>query len=355
MALPVSGPFSRTESLNSAPYTYPDGGVSITTVYFKEKEWYRQAKPYDRPLPFVAHVVYVVSDSPYYGDGYPSFAGTHLSTPFNSDAYAKAYSKAYNKAVSAMGEQSNWSVNGKEWRQSLSLISEPALSLWRFSRHLRRGDFRGAARQLKTAVPRGLKDSAKSFGNNWLKFHLGVEPLIKDIHAGLDTLQQPLPVGKVRVRGSDYFERLNVHSGEVDRIDFRVKTGVTIGYEFEVTNPNLFKANQLGLVNPAAFAWEIIPFSFVVDWFANVGQFLSSFTDFAGVSVVRPYTSYKQTNLHRHFRDPSYSAQASSVIKDVYVKRSLSLSLPTLTTQRWKAPSPVRAATAISLLLQQLR
>jgi hypothetical protein len=51
----------------------------------------------------------------------------------------------------------------------------------------------------------------------------------------------------------------------------------------------LYLLSQLGLANPAAVAWELVPFSFVVDWFTDAGTFINSFTDFLGCSVTNSY------------------------------------------------------------------
>lgn len=40
---------------------------------------------------------------------------------------------------------------------------------------------------------------------------------------------------------------------------------------------------SFGLINPAVLAWELIPFSFVVDWFAPIGNTLDALD--AGVGV----------------------------------------------------------------------
>jgi hypothetical protein len=37
------------------------------------------------------------------------------------------------------------------------------------------------------------------------------------------------------------------------------------------------QADLFGLSSPIAMVWEMIPFSFVIDWFINVGDFLGQF------------------------------------------------------------------------------
>jgi hypothetical protein len=46
--------------------------------------------------------------------------------------------------------------------------------------------------------------------------------------------------------------------------------------DYELDNPALVQASAVGLTNPLEVAWEVVPFSFVVDWFYPVGDYLSS-------------------------------------------------------------------------------
>lgn len=56
----------------------------------------------------------------------------------------------------------------------------------------------------------------------------------------------------------------------------------SITYRFSMKHPNLSGANSLGLVNLQALAWELVPMSFVVDWFVNIGDVLRNMTSFYG-------------------------------------------------------------------------
>lgn len=59
--------------------------------------------------------------------------------------------------------------------------------------------------------------------------------------------------------------------------------GVFVRVDFTMDNPALHEIQQLGLVNPVALAWNLVPYSFVADWFLPVGSYLQSWTAALGL------------------------------------------------------------------------
>jgi hypothetical protein len=49
----------------------------------------------------------------------------------------------------------------------------------------------------------------------------------------------------------------------------------------------------MGLENPLAVAWEVVPFSFVLDWWIPVGNILQAYSDARGLSFGSGYTSHR--------------------------------------------------------------
>lgn len=66
---------------------------------------------------------------------------------------------------------------------------------------------------------------------------------------------------------------------------------------FTVRNSSVKSLVQLGLTNPAEVAWEVVPFSFVIDWFIPVGNFLSSLDSLVGVQDLTVCRGYKTTSV----------------------------------------------------------
>jgi hypothetical protein len=62
-----------------------------------------------------------------------------------------------------------------------------------------------------------------------------------------------------------------------------------MGCEAIVSNDVLFVMNRTGLINPATVAFDLVPFSFILDWFGNFSQMFAAPTDFFGVSLSNYY------------------------------------------------------------------
>lgn len=122
----------------------------------------------------------------------------------------------------------------------------------------------------------------KTAASGWLMWSYGVKPLMDDIYNGVDVLQRPNP--RERVRGSGRSSA--VISGSGNRISSKNTTRFIA--DVRVVNPNLWTANQLGLINPVSWGLEAIPLSFVVDWFSNLSQVVSQLTDYTGLSLDNP-------------------------------------------------------------------
>jgi hypothetical protein len=56
--------------------------------------------------------------------------------------------------------------------------------------------------------------------------------------------------------------------------------------DFQIENPLTNTLSSLGLTNPLNVAWELVPFSFVVDWFIPIGDFFNGLIPPQGISNV---------------------------------------------------------------------
>jgi hypothetical protein len=185
----------------------------------------------------------------------------------------------------------NLAVALAEGRKTADMILGSAKRISNAYRAFRRGNFREVAKQLDITPSRVHK--------NWLAYKYGWMPILMDVKGGAEALAQhhvgrPLRFSVKGTRSAS-FERGEIvpvpiygAQGTKNRV-LTLTGGVTVrGYMYlEITNPNTSTLQQLGLTNPALVAWELVPFSFVFDWFISVGDYLKGLTALHGVAVRR--------------------------------------------------------------------
>lgn len=264
---------------------------------------------------------------------------------------SKATNKAYSKFIDQVHEEAMLLVNTFERQQTFDSIAKNANRLTFAFQLLSRGRRHSAMKAL------GLKPSGKKWSRPrdaaglFLEWHFGWEPLIKDIYTACDILQNDvepkLVVGKASANG---FVRKAIAPFTWSQ-NMSIKCSVKMQAQVSVSNPNLHRASQLGLTNPAAVAWELIPFSFLVDWFIPVGNFLNSWSDLHGLVLENSFTTtFMKGSDSQTFLQPGYWNLISE-FDGCSCRRVLGVTTPKLI---WNPPSRLsvtRGATAIALLL----
>lgn len=204
-------------------------------------------------------------------------------------ALTSANAKAYDRWHGHAGAKAQNVMNILETKSSIAMIAKRASQLAAFVKNLRKLRFGDAYDALD--IPRGKRKliKAKTFSDAWLEFTFGWSPLIQDIGTSVEILQREFPAD--RIRSSAVGMASVVKGGSSSSENALAKVKVVYSGGLKVTNPNLFLANQLGFVNPAAVLWDAVPFSFVVDWFIPVGKFLNSMSNDFGMEVDWPVVS----------------------------------------------------------------
>lgn len=353
MVNPVTGPYETTSSRS---------GKGVGT-YFRYQWKYKQVKPYNLSLPYQTHQRNCLSsdggpltpDNAASTSGNPAAGGVSFYSCTSSQTYDARF-KAMQRLRGQVSERAEWLVNLAERKQAANMVTSRAIQLLAYTVAVAKRDFRGISRALKTNVK---ASKSKDLGGLWLEYHFGWKPMIQDIYTGIDILQQPIQ--DKRVKGSARTQKINVY--QVDETNYRTFAEQRLDIRskqccsFRVTNPNLWRANQLGLINPATLVWELIPFSFVVDWFIPVSGFLGSFTEWVGLDVFDKSQSVTCTDTIMYKLRPKVDGipNAACVNRGFSMHRVLSLHEASI-----KAPTPgrislTRAATAISLMLLHMK
>lgn len=170
--------------------------------------------------------------------------------------------------------------------------------------HVRRGALdRHLDRLLAFASRKGkLRKGARFFANNWLKYRYGIMPLVHTLDKVLHMGEEPKPL-RLTARGlaTDEESILKTVSNNTGLFwncswDVHMNSKVTVraGVLYEILRShNRYGFNFSDL--PAA-AWELVPYSFVVDWFSNVGDFIASVTPKVGARKLATWTSVQRVD-----------------------------------------------------------
>lgn len=143
----------------------------------------------------------------------------------------------------------------------------------------------------------GIKDSKGKFAvfesasSAWLAVQYGWRPFVADVYAIAQTFEQQAnnfssPLVKKRAQATtSYVPSDTVYSSGGGS----VRLGVEASCTYAINSPLLYGLNSVGLLNPLSIAWELVPLSFVIDWFLPIGRALSSLTQGAGLSFKTGY------------------------------------------------------------------
>lgn len=161
-------------------------------------------------------------------------------------------------------------------------------------RAARRGNVKGVWNALT-----GGKPLVDAVSDGWLAFTYAFMPTARDVHTAMHLLEKGLVIDPTRrVRST---RTLNVNATSRKESPSGSVTSKTCegliryggGIRYRVDHPVLATLDALGFANPATLAWELLPFSFVVDWFVPVGEFIHQLTPPRGISFVDGYTYVK--------------------------------------------------------------
>lgn len=191
-----------------------------------------------------------------------------------------------------------------------------------------------------------FKPSDKKVADLWLQYHFGWSPLISDMYSAVEVLTTPFPKKKIRGTAKEHYQASGAFANQIYSYDVtaRFKSQVTI----QMYNPNLYLNARLGLSNPLAIAWEAVPFSFLVDWFGNISDVLNSFTDFDGLDLTRPTSTWSAQGSGRNV----LIGDQDCTYRVFLMRRDLVLPTPKVKFALPKRLSVSRAATSVALLVQ---
>lgn len=244
--------------------------------------------------------------------------------------------------------------------QSLRMIGDTAIQLAKGLRQIKQGNMAGAAQTFTGGgSKRKLRPPARTIdemSKRTLELRYGWLPLLQDLDDGAKFVAQQLNapmVQRYRVAKKKKAIITAVTNGPDYQEGYKQVQIIAIIKE----KPSLVA--QLGLLDPANLAWEMLPWSFVIDWALPIGDYLQA-RSFASNLSGTFITSTKTFGLQRNYvmKQPGWSctdASGSFVRRVVFtrtISTSLSVRLPQVKTLE-KVASMAHAINGIALLAQQ--
>lgn len=214
-----------------------------------------------------------------------------LGTPFSQvsvdgeygeeirDAVSSTQQAAYADALATYDFLTELAERGETLRYLQSRIESAAKSLREFAE----SDQSTHERARSTSAKELLRSANKAFrryGSKWMEYRYAIMPIVYSIKDIRDLLKQRESVFKTG--RSKQLIQIDLESKGLS--DFQIyqtaKGSISVSSTFKTSYDYgaLQRLVQQVRFNPFTTAWELIPFSFVIDWFANIGEAIAAST-----------------------------------------------------------------------------
>lgn len=189
--------------------------------------------------------------------------GTQIGAP-------RQASNLYNKALDRLNEKVRGSLD----------LSVSIAEAGQTAKMLRLTDTAvNAAKEMFSSRINRVKRVANFLSNRWLEWQYGWKPLINDIYDAADESLRHVLNRLQRVSASaseKYSTEMKTYNFVGQSYQAATKYEGKSGRRFSIwvdvgNDTNLDRWTSL---NPASIAWELMPYSFVVDWFYDVGGYI---------------------------------------------------------------------------------
>lgn len=204
-------------------------------------------------------------------------------------------------------------------------ILSRGVQIAKFASSLISGNIPGALRavglssdQIRRRVKKARREgrgmhAASSLSAAWLEYNFAIRPLVGDINVATALYQDPhMVLSKINLtvtaseRVSDLRKFRNiVNSGDTIRYNCEANRRMSVTYS--IVDASKVADRALGLNAPSASAWELVPFSWVIDYVVNVGEFLRLRHTTDGLAFSHGYVSTKVTQKTNYTYSKSFN------------------------------------------------
>lgn len=272
-----------------------------------------------------------------------------------------------------VGSDFNLAITLGESPRAIDLITSSATRIAKSFLALKRGDLVSASVHLGLRPERSasnwkhthkVRDRLEHAADKWLELRYGWMPLVNDAYGATQALAQQLNNPAVQTYRARMRKPLVPGPNSPNIL---IRNGENWGYEGETRAQLIAKLTQVnrpalnGLTDPLSLGWELLPYSFVADWFIPIGSYLQAVAlDYALTGTfVETLTrrekfhcyALRNTNSQQQWTTQPFFRSAS-----ITVTRTVSTTLNTPRPQfktdtfRWQ-----RAVTAIALMTRAFK
>lgn len=120
----------------------------------------------------------------------------------------------------------------------------------------------------------------KQWANKWLEYQYGWKPLVQDLYGAAQEVNRVLPSHLRIVKQAHHAYNLGIvispgriGFGREIRSEY-YNNRVRFDTKWQIKPSVLTTLGNFGSLNPVSMAWELLPYSFVVDWMIDIGGYL---------------------------------------------------------------------------------
>lgn len=248
--------------------------------------------------------------------------GTYPNVPSSDNLLTRSVTAALLKLK---GKGPNLGVLIGERHETARMFINAATAVSQAYRAFRRNNPKDWAKVLKHDVA-----GTSKWPSSWLAVQYGVKPFVSDVQAAAEFANKLAQVRPpvVTVKGAAKLKYTNQFNADPGTGGFMMKCSDEIDYsafvrlDYVQSSPLESSLSSLGITNPFLVAWELLPYSFVADWFIQIGDYISTWDAAFGYQFLSGSNTirFKAKRSGNAQMRPGRSGTANGSISGHYIK-----------------------------------